>query len=133
MPSRLVPDIKPAYSSGGCCTECLVEFGEIIILQQIQARNKIVRRQLKRGHVRSIDRLHIRQGDTQRVALLAVDLELVVRAAGQADMADHVVLRHALIAVQSLGKAQQMAIRSSEAALVADCDEIAIAALLAEG
>src|SRR5574340_655276 len=138
MPSRLVPDINPTYSSGGCGTEYLVELGEVGIAQQVQARNEIVCRHLERGHVFMADGRRIRQGDAQRVTLLAVDLEFVVqvRAAGQtghADITDHVALCHALAAVQSLGKARQMPVDGGEAALVADRNEVAVAALFAEG
>src|SRR3989338_2962645 len=172
MPSRLVPDIKPAYSSGGCCTKwsaryshsetaslspacgregnehggycmggispCpLVEFCEVGVAQQIQARDKTVCHRLKCRFIRIADWLRVRQGDAQRVALLAVDSELIVqmRPAGQtghADIADHLPLCHALATAQSLGETRQMAIHRSKAPLMIDQDDVAITTLPAE-
>src|SRR3989338_2469796 len=137
MPSRLVPDIKPTYSSGGGCTKWLVEFCEVGVAQQIQARDKAVCHRLKCCLIRIADWFRIRQGDAQGIALLAVDSELIVqmRPAGQtghADIADHLPLCHALATAQPLGKTRQMAIHRSEAPLVIDQDDVAITALPAE-
>ena len=56
----------------------LIEFGEIGIAQQVQARHEIVCRLLERRYVRRADGLRIGQCDAQRVALLAVDPEFIV-------------------------------------------------------
>src|SRR3954464_777145 len=101
MPSALVPEIRPRKSDAPMASSSIVRARELQAVDELELGEERAALLLEERELRRRQRLFLRPRDGQRVAVLAIDAELVMEMraggkAGHADVADDLPLAHVL-------------------------------------